>query len=247
MKEPKDIRILIVEDEPALRSAMVFDFKRKGFDVQEAENGTLAFEIIKQNKIDIVLTDVRMPNGDGVELLDNIKSLEPSLPVVMFITGFADISAEDAYDKGVDAIFAKPFDRKALFESVLTATRKKEEQWSLLKEGEINPIFNIELSFPEKNQAIQGRLINFGRGGMFISLSEKFPALNAQTNFKISFESGDLSAIRGMGIVRWIRSQGTAQYPSGCGVEFTYLDEDARTRLIKMIESLNTKSFIPKV
>lgn len=46
-----------------MRSAIVFDFKRKGFNVFDAENGRKAFDIVKDNKIDVVLTDVRMPGG----------------------------------------------------------------------------------------------------------------------------------------------------------------------------------------
>ena len=124
MTDLKDITLLIVDDEESLRDAMVYDFKRRGFNVLDASNGTQAFEIVKKTKVDIVLTDVRMPGGDGVELLDHIKAYNPELPVVMFITGFADITLEEAYDKGVDAVFAKPFDRKALLTAVMNAIER---------------------------------------------------------------------------------------------------------------------------
>ena len=131
--ENSKFNILVVDDEAILRSAIVFDFKRKGFNVLDAENGAQAFEIVKANKIDLVLTDVRMPGGDGIELLDKIKALNASLPVVMFITGFADISLEEAYDKGVDAVFAKPFDRKALLAAVLKALSDINDKWTSRK------------------------------------------------------------------------------------------------------------------
>ena len=121
MRYPKDIVILVVDDEPELRDALVFDFKRKKFQVLEASNGRDAFEIVKKNRIDVVLTDVRMPGGDGIELLDNIKSFNQEIPVVMFITAYADISTEEALKKGAFAVFSKPFDRKALLEAIMKA------------------------------------------------------------------------------------------------------------------------------
>ena len=246
MKEPKDIKILIVEDEPSLRKAMVFDFQRKGFQVRDAENGKEAFEMLKADPADVVLTDVRMPGGDGIELLDRVKALDPALPVVMFITGFADISIEDAYDKGVDAVFAKPFDRKLLVETVLRAVSSKEEQWREVS-GEILPTdFSIELSFPDYNQAIKGRVINLGRGGMFVALKDTFPVVEARAQFQIRFQSGPMSAIYGNGVVRWVRIHETGGHPSGCGIEFRYLSDENRKDIINLIEGLKTKAFIPK-
>ena len=246
MKEPKDIKILVVEDEPSLRKAIVFDFQRKGFDVKEAENGKQAFEFIKTNPVDVVLTDVRMPGGDGIELLDNVKSLNPALPVVMFITGFADISIEDAYDKGVDAVFAKPFDRKALMGAVLKAVSTKEEQWGAVQLDPTDVEFNIELNFPEYKQITEGRLVSLGRGGMFVSLSDTFPAIDAKTHFKINFKTGKITSLQGSGVVRWIRAHKEADFPAGCGIEFNYLNDENRQEIIDFIRVLKTKAFIPK-
>jgi CheY-like chemotaxis protein len=244
--EAKDITILIVDDDLALRNAMVFDFKRKGFHVLDAENGEIAFEVIKNNKVDLVLTDVRMPNGDGVELLENIKTLSPQLPVVMFITGFSDISLEDAYDKGVDAVFAKPFDRKELHAAVMKAVTDKNEQWAIQNINNGNSDFNIELEFPEFKFAAKGQVLNIGRGGMFIGLKESFPQEESKTSFRLQFQQGSLQSIVGTGIVRWIRVLDQDGLPSGCGIEFDYLEEASRNQVIALIETLTTKAFIPK-
>lgn len=125
MKEPKDITILIVDDEPALRNAMALDFKRKGFRVLTACNGREGLEMVKAQQVEIVLSDVRMPEGDGVELLRNIKAYSAKIPVVMLITGFADLTLKEAYDQGADAVFPKPFDRKALLEAIMEAVNGK--------------------------------------------------------------------------------------------------------------------------
>ncbi len=112
------ITLLIVDDESDLRSAIVFDFKRKGFSVLSAENGTKAFELIQTNRIDLVISDVRMPSGDGLFLLEKIQSLPVKIPLI-FITGFSDVTEVECISRGAIKVFSKPFDRKLLMKSVL--------------------------------------------------------------------------------------------------------------------------------
>lgn len=246
MREPKDVTLLIVDDEAPLRKALVFDFKRKGFRVLEADNGKNAFELIKSQKIDVILTDVRMPNGDGVELLDKVKALNPELPVVMFITGYSDISIEDAHDKGADAIFTKPFDRKALMAAVLRAISTKEENWGAKISENIEVDFKIELKLPELNLSAEGRVLNIGRGGMFVALEGNFPMVMTKTTFSIYFNQGEIKTIEGAGVVRWIRTQASSFQRQGCGIEFEYLDDQCRKMIIKFIDQQKMKAFIPK-
>jgi len=70
-----------------------------------------------------------MPNGDGLSILDHVKKKNVFTPVVMFITGFADITLEEAFERGADAVFSKPFDRKVLMESVIRAIQPMPERF----------------------------------------------------------------------------------------------------------------------
>lgn len=117
---------MIVEDEDLLREATSILFRRKGFKVLEALNGTLALELVLKHKVDVVLSDVRMPGGDGIQLLDAIRSLHPALPIVILVTGYADIPFEAAYRKGADAVFSKPYDRETLMAAIFDALGAKE-------------------------------------------------------------------------------------------------------------------------
>jgi len=126
---PGEATILIVDDEADLRDAISFDFKRKGFKVLTASCGEEAVRVIDSNKIDLILSDVRMPNGDGLSILDHVKKKNVFTPVVMFITGFADITLEEAFERGADAVFSKPFDRKVLMESVIRAIQPMPERF----------------------------------------------------------------------------------------------------------------------
>lgn len=113
--------ILIVDDDETLRDTLVFDFKRKGFNVFSAENGNRALEIVRSTQIHLVLSDIRMPGGDGISLLETLRKIDPNIPVVIFLTGFAEITEEDCIKKGAKKVIPKPFDRKQLFSSVMEA------------------------------------------------------------------------------------------------------------------------------
>lgn len=109
--------ILVVDDEVPLREAIAFDFKRKGYQIYQAPNGKEAFNTLQREKIDLVISDIRMPGGDGIELLTRAREANIRIPIIL-ITGYADITPEDALKKGAQAVFSKPFDRKALFAEV---------------------------------------------------------------------------------------------------------------------------------
>jgi CheY-like chemotaxis protein len=111
--------LLIVDDELALRNSMVFDFKRKGFTVLAADGGRAGFELILKNKVDLVISDMRMPDGDGLCLLERVSAYNPKIPVLIFLTGSADITEEYCLSKGARRVLSKPFDRKVLFKAVL--------------------------------------------------------------------------------------------------------------------------------
>lgn len=106
--------ILIVEDEPELREAMAYEFSRRGCTTFEAGNGEEALAIIMNNTIDIVVSDIRMPKSDGVDLLKKVRAAFPRLPVVLLATGFSDLSEPEAINMGALALLEKPIDRKKM-------------------------------------------------------------------------------------------------------------------------------------
>src|SRR5689334_18338898 len=108
MEDVKKYTLLIVDDEETLLNTIVFDFKRKGFTVLSADCGDKAFELVKANRIDLVISDIRMPGGDGVSLLEKIRSYDPKIPTVLFLTGFADVTQEECIAKGASKVFSKP-------------------------------------------------------------------------------------------------------------------------------------------
>jgi len=243
--ESKKKSILIVDDDDTLRNAIVFDFKRRGYKVHAAKDGHEAFEIVKSEVIDAVITDIRMPRKSGVELLDSIKEVNLRMPVVVFVTGFADLTLEDAYDKGACAVMSKPFERKELIKcierSLLCYSQK------LAQPLEETPTqLKIELKIQNHDTTIKAKLIGIAQGGMFLSFDETLPRVGHSVSFRVEHATDSLTLLQGIGIVRWIRAEASNEFPRGLGIEFIFLDESCRNKVIEFLEGLQVKAFIPK-
>jgi DNA-binding response OmpR family regulator len=111
--------ILIVDDEDEIREFMVEDLQDEGFKTFEACNGRDAFNIVKKEHIDLVVTDVRRPNGDGVELLKNVMAIEGRRPPVIVVSGFSDVSEKDVIKMGAKAFVHKPYDIDEFMELIV--------------------------------------------------------------------------------------------------------------------------------
>jgi len=109
IKSSQNTKILIVDDEVEILDLLERAFVRANFDVFRAEDGAKAFEVIKSEHIDCVLTDIRMPKCDGAQLLTQIKELGPSAPLVFVMTGSTGAKELDLVALGAIMQFNKPF------------------------------------------------------------------------------------------------------------------------------------------
>lgn len=209
-----------------------------------AAGGNEALKLLENNEINLVLSDVNMPNGNGIELLEEIKRRNAFLPVVMFITQYGDISLEEAYNKGADAVFAKPFARKALFE-VVTRVIQPPEVTLTRKVSRVEVEIPVGLKFAGGHQSAQMAIRNLGRGGFFVELSADFPEVAERVEFRLLSSSNPAVEIVGHGVVRWVRRTPDGGLPTGCGIEFEGLEPNCKKRVIELINFSQTKSFIP--
>jgi CheY-like chemotaxis protein len=113
----KEAAVLFVEDEPFMRESMGAWLARNAGRALFAEDGAEALEILAANKIDLVITDVRMPGMDGIALVKRIGKAEPR-PRVILVTGVNDLTLREAQELGVDAIMEKPIDRQELLRAM---------------------------------------------------------------------------------------------------------------------------------
>lgn len=117
-------RILLVDDEDFLREVLCEIFNSNGAITTSAENGTIALELLKSEKYDVVISDIRMPGGDGLSLAENINTQLDYHPKVFLCSGFSDIPPEKTNTLDVVEIFTKPFSVDKMIASVSKALQK---------------------------------------------------------------------------------------------------------------------------
>jgi len=106
--------ILIVDDEKNYLLVLSAVLEEEGYEVLTTVSGMEAMEIQKSSDLDLVLTDMKMPGMDGIELLDQIKATDPELPVIMMTAHGTIDKAVEAMQKGAYSYILKPFDNERL-------------------------------------------------------------------------------------------------------------------------------------
>ncbi len=115
----KNFNILVVDDELIVRDSLKEWLEDEGFSVEMADSGQTALDMLKQNTYHLMLTDIKMPGMDGVELLKEAKKDLPELPVVM-MTAYATVeTAIEAMKQGALDYLLKPFDPETFTPKVL--------------------------------------------------------------------------------------------------------------------------------
>jgi DNA-binding NtrC family response regulator len=103
-------KILVVDDEDALRTVLSAELNSEGYDVGTAADGTQALSELQRTKYDLVLLDIKMPNMNGFEVLKVIKEKHAGTKVIM-LTGFADLkNAIESKKLGAEDFVSKPYD-----------------------------------------------------------------------------------------------------------------------------------------
>src|ERR1051326_123959 len=129
-------RILVVDDETAIREAIRMTLEYEGYRVDEARSGQDGLDKATRTAYDAILLDIKMPVLDGIEVLENLKSQRVAAPVIM-VSGHGDVStAVECTKRGAFDFLEKPLNRDKLLLSVRNAvrTQKLEEQVGELRE-----------------------------------------------------------------------------------------------------------------
>ena len=114
LKDGKMHRILLAEDDDDMRKFLVKALQNAGYDVVSFANGMEAYERLKEEPFTLLLTDIVMPEMDGIELARRAADLDPDLKI-MFITGFAAVALNPDSEAPKDAkVLSKPFHLKDL-------------------------------------------------------------------------------------------------------------------------------------
>lgn len=225
----KKMRVLLVDDEIDLLAPLKFNLENQNFEVFTANSGNEAFELFSNQPLDSIITDIKMPNGDGIQLLKKVKETNAKMPVVTFISGYSEISNQEAYQMGATGILAKPFRVSQLIEKIHWDMIEPNKKWAEVPQTGTESL---------KIEAVSSKL---GRGGLMVQLAPS-STWNGNLNqlFNIDSIPNELGNISGTFWPRWYEKQSQT-----VGLEFHYVDDSIRAQVHKKIEALNPVAYIP--
>lgn len=168
-------KVLIVDDEIHILELLKYNLESNGFDVEEAETGEKALELLAQHKFDGVLLDLMLPGIDGIEVLRKIRtSAYAALPVIMLTAKNEEIDAVIGLEMGADDYIGKPFRTRELISRVKAVIRRAQlkenapdlsealqDQKGIVVNTETHQIFNegVELFLTLKEFELLEKLI----------------------------------------------------------------------------------------
>jgi len=181
--------ILVVDDEPNVVKSCVRMLELEGFSVRGATSGARAIELCRQEGFDLVLTDLKMPDVDGLEVLTAVKGQNPNTAVVIFTAYGTKENVVEALRLGACEFLEKPLETKTL---VATVQRVLEQGNGALVRGNLRSLSLpsiVQINCAERNQALL-RVRNRGReGDIFFADGDVVHAtLGSQTGEEVVYE-----------------------------------------------------------
>jgi len=117
------MNLLIIEDDEAIRMGLNYYLKEESFNVIDAKNAKEGKELYKNNKIDIVLLDINLPDQNGFELFKELKKIK-EIPIIFLTANDLEVSIVRGLDMGADDYITKPFKARELVSRVKNVLRR---------------------------------------------------------------------------------------------------------------------------
>ncbi len=135
MTNRKSASLLLVDDDPSLLKLLGMRLSSEGFKVTTAESGPEALKILQKEKLDLVISDLRMDEMDGMALFDEVQKAHPNMPVIILTAHGSIPDAVAATQRGVFSFLTKPVDKDALYKAIdealaLSSSPMSDEAWS---------------------------------------------------------------------------------------------------------------------
>lgn len=244
--QKKNQTILCCDDEQTFCDLVAEELESHGYKTLKANSGNEAFEIFLKHKLSLnaVISDIRMPNGDGFGLLKKIRKVSPTQPVFLFLSGYSDYGEKDAFGEGADAVLTKPIDFDELVGVLETRLRSPE-----IALGEPLSVKHNELKISyissSLEDAMKEKMLALGRRGIFLFVDGMLPAIGEVVRFSIQFSNS--LPFQGSAVCRWLSYEKDPRGYCGVGLEFLSLDADSLTRFLDFVEENKPVSVIPNI
>lgn len=172
--------LLVVDDEDIVVSLIRDAFEDDNYVVKTASNGKDAVSLIEQHKFDLIITDVRMPNMSGIEMVEQARQIQPDVGVI-FMTGYANLnSAKDAIKQGAFDYILKPFELNEIRQAVRNGLKVRSEVAEKSSSRQL-----------ERVSDLSEKLLKVGDRLSLISVSLEFALMHCQGNY-CAFVSWDI-------------------------------------------------------
>lgn len=241
MTTKRKLNVLVVEDQELLRDAIIDEISFAGCNVYSAREGEEGLELYKNNHIDLIFSDIFMPNKDGYWLLCELRKIHKSKPHFIFMTGFSNLSLPEAYAFGADGFLTKPFNLNNIEQILKKAQLPLEKR---LAEPIIEkPHYRIKedpISFTDD----QKTKIHFARNGMRIELKEPEMEIQKLVSFQLNFSNAPFRKLDGIGRILWKQS-GTVSESYEYGIYFEHLAPECIPDWIQFIQSSDFLEVVP--
>lgn len=233
-------KILILEDEVDLNEMISMELENKGYETIKLYNPKNFKEIFAKEKPDILITDLKLPEIPGKDIIQMTKQIDVSIPPIIAMTAYNDILPQTLYNLGVESVIYKPFQLVLLTNTIdrLCIPLEERLQLSIEKYG-LSPGWVRKIDNRKINEII------LGRGGFSFKTNERI-----ETNEIIEFSIKVLEEVvlDGKGIVRWDiinKIDKNETTINKYGVEFVYLNDKSRECFISFISNNIISPYIP--
>lgn len=130
-------KVLVVDDEPSLQTLLTYNLKKSGFDVVSAGDGQQALDIIHEQKIDIVLLDIMLPEKSGVDVTRELRAEKNQIPIIMLTALDDEIDKVVGLEIGADDYVTKPFSPREVIARVHAVLRRFSQKTQAPKEESV--------------------------------------------------------------------------------------------------------------
>ena len=130
-------KVLVVDDEPSLQTLLTYNLKKSGFDVILAEDGQQALDILHEQKVDIVLLDIMLPEKSGVDVTRELRAEKNQIPIIMLTALDDEIDKVVGLEIGADDYVTKPFSPREVIARVHAVLRRFSQKTQAPKEESV--------------------------------------------------------------------------------------------------------------
>jgi len=235
-------KVLIVDDNAVMCDVLSSSIERYGISVTTLTDPEVALDLLEVERFDCIISDIRMPGMDGVELLEKVRKVHPLWPYVILISGHHDYDLDELLNFGAVAFVKKPFKADEIYKLISNYYVDDLVQRNRLM------LMDKEVSNYFENDIIDLASVSVGTGGIFISF-EKVPSLvkaDVGTFYDLTVKVKDhFEGVKIVAEVVWKR--GTDEENAGLGIRFLTLTPGLDKFIKKHISQNKISSFIPNL